>query len=154
ATRCMAAPATICSTVAMTRPPTPSTSAGDVLQFGGQLDLTAAGVAGRIAGIETLTMTNPHGGDQLKLSAHDALDLGEVTFSPGRVGELGPGHAVRVDGHDSDQLTLSGGNWSRVDTHNAPAGYEVLAPTRRLATPSSSSRRTSQFTLPDRCVSR
>jgi hypothetical protein len=101
-------------------------NAGDVLQFGGHLDLTDPGVAGRITGIETLAMTNPQGGDQLKLSAHDVLDLGDGTFNPNHVGSLGPGHAARVDGHSGDQLTLSGGNWSHTDAHNAPAGYDVF----------------------------
>ena len=71
-------------------------------------------------------MTSPQGGDQLKLSAHDVLDLGDGTFNPGQVGALGPGSAARVDGHSGDQLTLTGGNWSQVATHNAPAGYEVF----------------------------
>lgn len=101
-------------------------SAGDVLQFGGHLDLTALGVGAHISGIETLAMTSPQGGDQLKLSAHDVLDLGDGTFNPGQVGALGPGSAARVDGHSGDQLTLTGGNWSQVATHNAPAGYEVF----------------------------
>jgi hypothetical protein len=101
-------------------------NAGDVLQFGGHLDLTDPGVAGRITGIETLAMTNPQGGDQLKLSAHDVLDLGDGTFNPNHVGSLGPGHAARVDGHSGDQLTLTGGNWSHTDAHNAPAGYDVF----------------------------
>jgi Ca2+-binding RTX toxin-like protein len=101
-------------------------SGGDVLQFHGHLDLTAPGVAGRIAGIETLAMTSPQGGDQLKLNAHDVLDLGDGTFDPNHVGSLGPGQAVRVDGQSGDQLTLTGGNWSHVEAHNAPAGYEVF----------------------------
>ena len=29
-------------------------------------------------------------------------------------------------GHSGDQLTLTGDSWSHVDTHNAPAGYEVF----------------------------
>jgi hypothetical protein len=103
-------------------------SAGDVLQFDGKLDLTAAGVSERIAGIETLSMHDGKGNDSLALSAQDVLDLGSGTFNP-RVGPhdgFDTGDAVRIDGDGGDKLTLSG-NWTAIDPHNGPDDFDVFA---------------------------
>ncbi len=102
---------------------------GDVLEFAGNLDLTAAGVGDRITGIETLAMTLGQGSDSLRLSAEDVLDLGEGTFNPAVAGPdaLARGDAVRVDGGSGDQLTLTGGNWSEVEAKNAPDGYRLFS---------------------------
>jgi hypothetical protein len=103
-------------------------SAGDVLQFDGKLDLTAAGVSERITGIETLSMHDGKGNDSLALSAQDVLDLGSGTFNPqlGVRDSFGSGDAVRIDGDGGDKLTLSG-NWTAIDPHNGPDDFDVFA---------------------------
>jgi hypothetical protein len=104
-------------------------SSGDALEFNGQLDLTAPGLSERITGIETLSMGNGSGGDSLKLSSQDVLDIGGGNFNPFFSGAdaFRNGDAVRVDGDGGDQLILSGGQWSEIDPKNTPAGYDVYA---------------------------
>jgi Ca2+-binding RTX toxin-like protein len=101
-------------------------SSGDVLQFDGKLDLTTPGLSEHITGIETLSMHDGKGDDSCTLSAADVLDLGSGTFDPalGRHDTLGTGDAVRIDGDHGDKLTLSG-NWSAIDPHNGPDGFDV-----------------------------
>jgi Ca2+-binding RTX toxin-like protein len=103
-------------------------NAGDILQFDGDLDLTAPGLSERITGIETLSMNDDKGGDSLVLSAQDVLDLGSGTFDP-RLGchdALGKGDALRIDGDQGDELTLSG-NWTALDPKNGPDDFDVFA---------------------------
>ncbi|MFM9841708.1 MAG: calcium-binding protein [Dongiaceae bacterium] len=104
-------------------------STGDVLTFDGQLDLAAPGLSERITGIETLSMRNGSGGDSLKLSSLDVLDLGDGTFNPLFKGPdtFRNGDALRIDGESGDQLILTGGQWSEIDAQNAPKGYDVFA---------------------------
>jgi hypothetical protein len=104
-------------------------SSGDVLEFGGDLDLTAAGLSERITGIETLAMTLGQGSDSLRLSAEDVLELGDGVFNPNLNGPdaLGCGDAVRVDGDSGDQLTLAGGAWNEVEAKNTPDGYRLFS---------------------------
>ncbi len=103
-------------------------NAGDVLQFDGLLDLTAAGLSERISGIETLSMNDCKGGDSLVLSAEDVLDLGSGAFNPwlGAHDGFGKGDAVRIDGDDGDKLTLSG-DWIAIDPRNGPDDFDVFA---------------------------
>jgi len=98
---------------------------GDILHFEGHL--TVHDVASRIAGIETISMKDGHGGDTLRLSAADVLDLGDGTFDPASCGHdhHGKGDAVRIGGDCGDQLTLTGGKWHEIDAGNAPRGTDV-----------------------------
>ncbi len=104
-------------------------SGGDVLQFAGELDLTADGLSERISGVETIAMTIGNGNDSLRLSAADVLDLGDGFFNPKVNGPdpFGCDDAVRVDGDSGDQLTLTGGNWGQIEAKNAPNGYDLFA---------------------------
>ena len=102
---------------------------GDVLQFDGQLDLTAAGVSERITGIETLSMDDDKGGGgALVLGAEDVLDLGDGTFNPwlGCHDAFARGDAVRIDGDEGDTLTLTG-NWTAIDPKNGRDDFNVFA---------------------------
>lgn len=106
-------------------------SRGDILQFDGKLDLTAAGITERIHDIETLSMKDGQGNDKLVLNAQDVLNLGDGEFNPWlpKADQLGEGNAVRIDGDCGDKLKLAGGNWSEIDPKNAPAGYDVFTHT-------------------------
>jgi len=102
---------------------------GDILQFEDNLDLTKAGVSERITHVETLSMVGS-GHDHLTLSARDVLDLGEGKLNPAFCGkdQWGSGDAVRIEGGDGDQLTLTGGKWHEVeDVKNVPDDYDVFA---------------------------
>ena len=100
-------------------------SAGDVLAFNGVLDLTQLD-AGKIQGIETISMADKIGGagaDTLVINAADVIDIGTGHFAPGGANDAS---AVRVDGDGSDALQLTGGGWHAADTPaNAPAGYAL-----------------------------
>ena len=102
---------------------------GDILQFDGKLNLTAAGVSERIHDIETLSMKDGRGNDKLTLHAHDVLNLGDGEFNPffGKADHFGEGSAVRIDADAGDTLKLAGGGWHEIDPGNAPAGYDVFA---------------------------
>jgi hypothetical protein len=101
---------------------------GDVLQFDGQLDLTAAGVSERITEIETLSMQDDKGGDSLVLGAEDVLDLGSGTFNPwlGGHDDFDRGDALRIDGDEGDTLSLTG-DWTEIDAKNGPDDFDVFA---------------------------
>jgi Ca2+-binding RTX toxin-like protein len=101
---------------------------GDVLDFAGDLDLTAAGLSERISGIETLAMTLGQDSGSLRLSAEDVLDIGDGVFNPNLNGPdaLACGDAIRIDGDGGDQLALTGGNWSEIEPKNAPDGYQLF----------------------------
>lgn len=104
-------------------------SRGDILQFEGNLDLTKAGVSERIVHIETLSMVGS-GHDHATLSAQDVLDVGDGRLDPAVCGKdkFGAGDAVRVEGGDGDQLTLTGGKWHEIeDVKNVPDNYDVYA---------------------------
>jgi RTX calcium-binding nonapeptide repeat (4 copies) len=104
-------------------------SRGDVLQFDGKLDLTAAGISERIHDIETLSMKDGQGNDRLVLNAQDVLSLGDGEFNPFflRADRFGEGSAVRIDGDAGDKVKLTGGNWQEIEPSNAPSGYDVFA---------------------------
>lgn len=95
---------------------------GDVLEFNGHLDLTAAGVSEKIADIETFSMSD---NDTLTLGYDDLFDFAGGEFDP-KGKQYGEGPAVRVDGDASDTLELVG-DWASIAAANAPAGYEVYA---------------------------
>ena len=106
-----------------------ATARGDILQFEGSLDLTKVGVSERITHIETLSMIGS-GHDRLTLSASDVLDIGDGKLDPSLCGKESPGRgdAVRVDGGDGDQLTLTGGKWHEVeDVKNVPDNHDLFA---------------------------
>ncbi|HVR65544.1 MAG TPA: hypothetical protein VMT98_02840 [Verrucomicrobiae bacterium] len=104
-------------------------SRGDILQFDGKLDLTAAGISERIHDIETLCMKDGQGNDRLVLNAQDVLSLGDGEFNPFilKADTFGEGSAVRIDGDAGDTLKLTGGNWQEIEPGNAPSGYDVFA---------------------------
>ena len=102
---------------------------GDVVQFEGGLDLTKGTMDKRIIHVETLSMVGS-GHDHLTLSAKDVLDLGEGRLNPAFSGKdsFDAGDAVRIEGGDGDQLTLTGGKWHEVeDVANVPNNYDVFA---------------------------
>ena len=104
-------------------------SRGDILQFDGKLDLTAAGISERIHDIETLSMKDGQGNDRLVLNAQDVLSLGDGEFNPFilKADTFGEGSAVRIDGDAGDRVKLTGGNWQEIEPSNAPSGYDVFA---------------------------
>jgi Ca2+-binding RTX toxin-like protein len=109
---------------------------GDVLAFDGTLDLTGL-AAGKVTGIETLSMKDGEGGgsqpdDALTLNGGDVLDLGSGRLGPtGSAPGLGlpAAPAMKVDGDGpDDSVNLTGGGWSSVSgDHGAPAGYALYA---------------------------
>ena len=102
---------------------------GDILQFDGKLNLTAAGVSERIHDIETLSMKDGQGNDKLTLNVQDVLNLSDGEFNPffAKADKFGEGTAVRIDADAGDKLNLAGGGWHEIDPVNAPQGYDVFA---------------------------
>ena len=99
-------------------------SGGDILNFNGHLDLTAAGISERIIDVETLSMKDGSGGDKVTLAADDIFDFDGGDFDP-KGNAYDEGLAVRVDGDSGDVLELDGGTWSQISPANAPLGYDV-----------------------------
>jgi len=100
---------------------------GDVLQFDGVLNLAAVNPGERVVGIESVSMADGGGGDALRLSLGDVLDIGDGVFDPVFRGQdgFGQGDAVRILGDEGDKVQLSGGDWLGLDATNAPDGFAV-----------------------------